>query len=103
MELPTTIAENLKVDEQGFLCFRGWQYLQQIHSLPTQKGLELLAKIIDDMGQLSAVAQRLGRIITSSASFFGSEHRIYIKTEGCKVLGFIRVGEKHLFHCDRVG
>jgi len=34
--------------------------------------------------------------------FSGSDHRIYIKVEDNKALGFIRVGEKKLFYHDNV-
>ena len=102
MELGVEASSLLAIDESGFLCFRGWEYLRQVRSVPVQKGLQLLSTVIDEMGQRSAVAQRLGRVITSSGSFFGSEHRVYLKFEGSKVQGVLRVGEKHLFHCDRV-
>lgn len=58
--------------------------------------------IFDTMGALSAKAQALKAIITNAIKFTGSEHRIYVKVQGSKVLGFLKVGEKNLFYRDYV-
>jgi hypothetical protein len=54
------------------------------------------------MGILSAKSQNLHQVITSLVKFHGSDQRIYIKAEGRKALGFLRVGEKTLFYRDYV-
>ncbi len=44
------------------------------------------------MGEKSATAQGLKQIITSAIKFTGTDHRIYIKVEGNKAIGFVRSG-----------
>lgn len=51
---------------------------------------------------MSAKAQALKQIITSSIKFTGTDHRIYIKVKDNKALGFVKVGEKNLFYRDFV-
>ena len=53
------------------------------------------------MGEASSRAQQLNTIITSAHKFFISNHRIFIKADQNKVLGFIKVGNKKLFLRDR--
>ena len=53
------------------------------------------------MGEASSKAQGLQTTITSADKFFSSNHRIFIKAEKNKVLGFIKVGNKKLFLRDR--
>lgn len=52
-------------------------------------------------GEASSRAQKLNTTITSAHKFFVSNHRIFIKAEENKVLGFIKVGSKKLFLRDR--
>lgn len=54
------------------------------------------------MGVASAKAQALKQVITTFEKFVGTDNRIYLKVEGNKVLGLLRVGEKNLFHRDYV-
>ena len=54
-------------------------------------------KVIDMLGTLSAKSQALGAVITTTSKILGSDHRMYMKTEGSKVIGFIKVGKKNLF------
>ena len=53
------------------------------------------------MGEASSQAQNLPTIITTSQKFFTSNHRIVLKAEKDKVLGFIKVGVKKLYLRDR--
>jgi hypothetical protein len=57
-----------------------------------EKGLVLLSKIINTLGENSAISQKLKQIITNSIKFYNTDQRIYIKVAGNKALGFIKVG-----------
>lgn len=54
------------------------------------------------MGTASAEAQNLKQIITTFDKFLGTNNRIYLKVEGNKVLGMLKVGERNLFYRDYV-
>lgn len=54
-------------------------------------------KVIDTFGMLSAKSQGLKAIITTTEKILESNHRVYMKTERNKVIGFIKVGQKNLF------
>ena len=56
-----------------------------------------LYEIIDRMGVASSKAQALPSVITSSSRLFTSDNRLYLKAEGNKVIGLLKVGVKHLF------
>ena len=60
-----------------------------------------LKLIIDKMGKASSEAQKLNKIITSYIKISGT--RIYMKIEKKKAIGFIKIGEKHLFYRDIMG
>lgn len=92
----------LKVDEEGFICFSGRDYLKQLRAHHQEKGLALLSKIINTMGERSAISQKLKAIITTTIKFYGTDQRIYIKVAENKALGFVKVGEKKLFYHDMV-
>ena len=59
-------------------------------------------EILDKMGQLSARAQNLESVITSTSRFFPSNHRLFLKANKNMVLGYIKVGPKKLFVRDRL-
>ena len=48
-------------------------------------------------------AQDLRAIITTGSKFVTSDHILYIKCDGFKVLGFLKVGQKKLFYRDELG
>jgi hypothetical protein len=52
----------------------------------------VLSKIINTLGERSAISQKLKQIITSSSKFYGTDQRIYIKVAENKALGFVKVG-----------
>ena len=60
-------------------------------------------QIIDEIGVLSSNSQGLPSVITTSLKFFGSDNRVYLKVEGNKVIGLLRVGRKKLFIRDEAG
>jgi hypothetical protein len=102
MEVDANIGEGVRVDEEGFICCSGKDYLKQLRSHQQEKGLAVLTKIITLLGERSAVSQKLKQVITTPAKFYGTDHRIYIKVAGTKALGFVKVGEKRLFYHDYV-
>lgn len=44
------------------------------------------------MGNASAKAQSLKQVITTFEKFVGSDNRIYLKIDGNKVLGLLKIG-----------
>lgn len=59
--------------------------------------------IIDKMGAASTKAQGLPAIITSASRLFTSDNRLYIKAEGNRAIGIIKVGVKKLFIRNELG
>jgi hypothetical protein len=82
----------LKVDEDGFICFMGKDYLKQSLPHTQDKGMLTLSKIINGLGERSAISQKLKQVITTTTKFYGTDQRIYIKVSGNKALGFVKVG-----------
>ena len=96
MEFKFDCEQSLGCDQNGFAILEG-SYQNRI--VP---GYILFVKeILNSMGEASSRAQQLNTIITSAHKFFISNHRIFIKAEQNKVLGFIKVGNKKLFLRDR--
>ena len=96
MEFNFDCVQSLGCDENGIAILEG-SYQNRI--VP---GYILFVKeILNSMGEASSRAQQLNTIITSAHKFFISNHRIFIKAEQNKVLGFLKVGSKKLFLRDR--
>ena len=96
MQFNFNCEESLDCDEKRFAILEG-SYKNRI--LP---GFTLYVnEILDKMGEASSQAQNLPTIITTSQKFFTSNHRIVLKAEKDKVLGFIKVGVKKLYLRDR--
>ena len=96
MEFKFDCVQSLGCDQNGFAILEG---SYQNHIVP---GYILFVKeILNSMGEASSRAQQLNTTITSAHKFFISNHRIFIKAEQNKVLGFIKVGNKKLFLRDR--
>ena len=96
MEFNFDCIQSLGCDQDGFSILEG-SYQKRI--VP---GYILFVKeILDSMGEASSKAQGLQTTITSADKFFSSNHRIFIKADSNKVLGFIKVGNKKLFLRDR--
>ena len=102
MELEVNISDILKVDEDGYICMSGRDYMKQVRHHQQEKGLNALSKIITFLGERSAISQKLKQIITTPSKFYGTDQRMYIKVAGNKALGFVKVGEKKLFYHDYV-
>lgn len=59
---------------------------------------QMLAQLIDSLGEASARAQRLPAVITTYQKLLqSSDQRTYIAYDGRAALGFIKVGHKQLF------
>ena len=87
----------LDCDRNGFSVLEG---SCQNRIIP---GYRLYVKeILDKMGQLSARAQNLPTVVTSTGQFFPSNYRLFIKAEGNRVFGYIKIGPKKLFLRDRL-
>ena len=56
-----------------------------------------LEDIIDRMGAASAKAQGLPQVITTASRLFTSFDRLYMRAEGNKVIGLLKVGKRNLF------
>ena len=55
------------------------------------------------MGTASAKAQRLPQVITTAGRLFATDNKIYMKAEGKRVIGFIKVGKRNLFISNEFG
>lgn len=56
------------------------------------EGTKMINEIINELGQKSATAQGLKQVITTAIKFTGTDHKIYLKVEGNRALGFLRTG-----------
>jgi alpha-tubulin N-acetyltransferase 1 len=101
MQFKFRVDQTLQPDKDGIVVLHGQQVAQR---LKTYKGdsLRNMAEIITVMGQASAKAQALKQVITTFERFVGTDNRIYMKVDGQRVLGMLKVGEKNLFHRDYV-
>lgn len=103
MEFPTSISKYLKINESGFLICTGKSMQKYINPNFLSEGTKMLHQIINQLGENSAKSQGLKQIITSAVKFAGSDHRLYLKVEGNRAIGFLRTGEKKLFYHDSIG
>ena len=99
MEVSSCISDHIKVDSKNFIICTGKNYHQ---ILKGASGLKIFGEIINNIGLLSATSQNLKQPITTLLKFSGTEQRIYINVMENKVLGFVKVGEKCLFHRNNV-
>ena len=92
MEFNFDCEQCLDCDRNGFSVLEG---SCQNRIIP---GYRLYVKeILDRMGQLSAKSQNLQTVVTSTAQFFPSNYRLFIKAEGNRVYGYLKIGPKKLF------
>lgn len=87
------------MDEQGFLIFTALNYRSAAKNM---EGVAMLHQIIDSFGEKSAKAQNLSVPITSVKKINGTNQRLIFKIDNSKILGFIKSGEKNLFHRNKV-
>lgn len=106
MEFPFDISSILPTDKNSICLIHGKKIrhstLSKINSRHGN-GTTPLSAIIDTMGTLSSKAQKLKTIITTYSKFVGTNQRLYIKTEGSKVVGILKIGERDLFYRDQIG
>jgi len=55
------------------------------------------------MGRASSKAQSLAHAITSTGKLISNAYKIYIKCDGNKCIGILKVGTKKLFVQNRIG
>lgn len=86
----------LKPDEDNFVIIPS-KLSRDLH--------EDVKRLIDAIGIMSSSSQGLNHIITTFSSFSQSDSTIYmlLNDDRKEVLGFIKVGPKHLFLWDNVG
>ena len=96
MEFPFDCTKVMKADKDGFACLDPEKFVV----LSKDK---FISQVIDTFGILSAKSQGLQNIITTMDKLVSSDNRIYIKTDGKKAIGFIKVGKKNLFIRNEIG
>lgn len=68
-----------------------------------------ISKILDDMGEASAIAQCLKKSVTSASRLQGTDHIVYLLVDSIgngglgTIVGFLKTGSKNLFLFDEVG
>lgn len=92
MEFPTNISKHLKVNPDGFVICTGKTINKLLQSNFPNEGLKIIHEILNELGANSAKAQGLKQIITSAVKFTNTDHRLYLKVEGNKAIGFLRTG-----------
>ncbi len=103
MEFHFNCEKLLSTDAEGFAILDG----RKAPSVSSTQGRAIgraipdlqsnLYEVIDKMGAASSKAQGLPSIITSASRLFTSDNRLYMKAEGNKVIGLLKVGVKKLF------
>lgn len=109
MEFPFNLEKLLSTDAEGFAIIDGRKNPSQLsganraisRAIPDQ--LSYLNDVIDKMGSASTKAQGLPAVITSASRLFTSDNRLYIKAEGNRAIGIIKVGVKKLFIRNELG
>jgi len=116
MEFPYGNCEKLLgCDDEGFIIIAGKQGLNamqvgggagQMRATGKQaimEGQNAICDIIDKIGAASSKAQGLPAIITSASRLFTSDTRLYLRAEGNRVLGLLKVGIRKLFIRNETG
>lgn len=109
MEFPFNCEKVLAADAEGFVILDGRKGAQQVVntnraiSRAMPEAHNYLYDIVDKMGAASAKAQALPAIITSGSRLFTSDNRLYMKAEGTKAMGLLKVGVKKLFIRNEAG
>lgn len=64
-----------------------------------------IKKLINEIGAMSSSVQGLNHVITTFSSFVNSDNKIYmlLSDDQKQALGFVKVGNKHLFFWDHSG
>ncbi len=114
MEFPFFISSVVPVDEDGYSVITSKTCLECQRSnhiifnptMPIYKSKTVsnnLADIINRMGANSSKAQKIPVPITSFQKLIGTNQRLYLHSQGKKVIGLLKVGERKLFHMDLGG
>ena len=94
MEFKFDIRKSIRWDQQG------------LYTLLPRNDLKSkdICEIIDVLGRESSRAQSLRSVITTSIRFFtSSDNKIYLKSDGSKVVGILKTGSRKLFYTDEIG
>ena len=107
MKFGFDLEEVIIVDSQGFAKVQGKDLSPMPNSRSfgqgTQQRAQKLSAVVDFIGAASSKAQGLSSVITSFSRMYSSDNRLYMRVERDTVLGFIKVGEKNLFHREYSG
>lgn len=94
-------------DPNSFLVLDSLGIAVEDSSLYTTSRRQLhphLRRVIDGLGELSAKAQSLGAVITTGSKFLAqSDNKLYFKTIGHRVVGFLKTGYRNLFYTSSFG
>jgi alpha-tubulin N-acetyltransferase 1 len=98
----------LKPNELGFAVLDGTLSLRKgpqhyASGMMVPPDQEKINRVIDELGALSSQSQMLPAQITTASRFFSSDNRMYIKVEGGRAIGLIKIGRRRLFVRDEVG
>mmetsp|Transcript_4821 Transcript_4821/g.10402 ORF Transcript_4821/g.10402 Transcript_4821/m.10402 type:complete len:168 (+) Transcript_4821:102-605(+) len=77
----------------GTSCWTGESLDAQLH------------EVVDEIGARSAKAQGIKNPFTSASKLIDSDHRLHVvcNDEGTQMLGFIKIGTKHLYYYAKDG
>eukprot|EP00357_Protocruzia_adherens_P012985 CAMPEP_0115043008 /NCGR_PEP_ID=MMETSP0216-20121206/46606_1 /TAXON_ID=223996 /ORGANISM="Protocruzia adherens, Strain Boccale" /LENGTH=460 /DNA_ID=CAMNT_0002425233 /DNA_START=60 /DNA_END=1439 /DNA_ORIENTATION=+ len=98
MDFPFNCDRVCSADNDGFSVIAGSRFRSRVDAY-----YQNLSKIIEEMGEASSRAQGLTSTITTPSRFFGSDQRLYLRTEGKRALGLLKVGSRKLFIRNEVG
>ena len=111
MEFPYNCERLLGCDAEGFIIIDGKKGMNAVQAGASKaagkqaimEAQNAICDIIDKIGAASSKAQGLPAIITSASRLFTSDTRLYLRAEGNKVLGLLKVGVKKLFIRNELG
>lgn len=106
MQVPFKVSEVMPIDPHGYVVLTAKDLPRSGHTFnpknPLKTTVEKLQFILDEVGAASSRAQGLSTIITSYSRFAYSNHKIFIKIDQNRIIGYIKTGIKNLIYCDRM-
>jgi len=116
MEFPFSVSDTLTIDQDGFVILDAAKmkslsraldtasYYNAYNKPKTDPLIDQLREILDKLGEASGRAQGLKQPITNYVKFVTSgDNRLYMKADGNRVYGLLKIGRKNLFHRDARG
>lgn len=107
MNFPFDITKILNLDSDDFAIFtandlpKNTMYFGPNNPKKTRP--EQLTFLIDEIGHASSHSQGLSTTITTYSRFIYSNHKLFIKFDDNKMIGFIKIGTKNLIYNDWQG